>query len=594
MRNLVLYSFTFLFLVICVPRASAQQTFFPSSVPLFFRSPYVYAYIRTGNQDVHSNVWPRLSSYVPSLGWTGLIKVDNGTTYLWQGDTGSVAGTNDTVLKYSTVTPTRTIFTIQAGPLELNITYLSPIEPDDFVKQSIPFAYLAFEARSTDGSPHHMQVYTGITGEWLNWDHSQNHTWATTPTANGSQIHSFGYSTPQEFAENNGLASWGTPYYATRRGTGVTYRIGITQPGPTLFVNQGVLDNSVDPGAPRRIDGDGDGAWTSLTFAHDLGTIESTSSPIVWAFGHTFDSDNTSAIQYQDLSGNPPQRRSLYYVTQYSDDHTLIDDFLNDFPAALERAIQFDANLTNAATSTIPGTEYSDLIALATRQAVGFTSLTIGKGSDGLWNKSDVMMFWRDVDNGTPEQANPPDGLYSSFPMFLHLNPSLGAPLLEPLLRFQNSPAYTKSTPYAAANIGRSRPNMTANNSYHNQGSEPRATGDTSLVGQYYQLLKSWADYLLTPATTIFNNGQMSADGLAIANQTNLAIKGIIAIKAMSMIANLTGNTADATTYSVTNLEAFTLSGSLMHWRTTDTCCSRTAPTARPSLMDTTSLRTFG
>ncbi|KAI0309755.1 hypothetical protein OF83DRAFT_1071555 [Amylostereum chailletii] len=597
--NIVIHGFAYLSLLICVhfPFCRAQQTFFPSSVPLFFRTPYVYAYIPTTSGTIHSHEWPRITGPVSALGWTGLIKVDNGTTYLWSGNTGTMPGTNDTAVKYFTVTPTRTIFTIEAGPLELNITYLSPIEPDDFVKQSIPFAYLTFEARSTDGSPHHMQVYTGITGgespssllhkslndqietEWLSWDHSQNQTWATTPTTNGSQIHSYGYATPQEFNELQGMASWGTPYYATRQGTGVTYRIGLTEPNPALFIAQGFLDNSVDPGAPRTILSARSPRpqWTSLTFAHDLGIIESTSAPVVWAFGHTFDSDNTSAIQYQDLSGNPPQRRSLYYVTEYSDDHTLIDDFLNDFPAALERAIKLDANLTNAAASTIPGTEYSDLVALATRQALGFTSLTIAKGSDVRFAFSLRMRF---AQNQILSQVNPPDGLYSSFPMYLYLNPSFGAPLLEPLLRFQASPAYTKSIPYAAANIGTSWPNMTASNSSHHQGVErksapcsanmiilsyaqARAAGDTSLVDRYYHLLRSWTDYLVnttlfTPSTIAISAIQVSADGLNIANQTNLAIKGIIAIKAMSMIASLTGKTADATAYSEKSRDIFT------------------------------------
>ena len=35
-----------------------------------------------------------------------------------------------------------------------------------------------------------------------------------------------------------------------------------------------------------------------------------------------------------------------------------------------------------------------------------------------------------------------------------------------------------------------------------------------------------------------------------ISNQTNLALKGIIGIQAMSVIANLTGNNADAANYS--------------------------------------------
>ncbi|KAI0312205.1 hypothetical protein OF83DRAFT_1067589 [Amylostereum chailletii] len=586
--NIGIYDFAYLYLLICVyfPFGRAQQTFFPSTVPLFFRSPYLYSYLTTAHGTTHSHRWPRITG--ASLGWTGLVKVDNGTTYLWSGSTYTVAGTNDTVVKYFTVTPTRTIFTIQAGPLELNITYLSPIEPDDFVKQSIPFSYLAFEARSTDGSPHHMQVYTGVTGgessslfqkcltdhsktEWLSSDHTQNLTWATTPTTNGSQIHSFSYSTPQEFHEGDGLASWGTLYYATRQLCFVTHVLHLAS--DILTGNGGDLSHRSYRTQPRAFHR----SRTSLTFAHDLGTIESTSSPIAWAFGHTFDSDNTSAIQYQDLSGNPPQRRSLYYVTQYSDDYTLIDDFLNDFPAALDRAIKLDANLTNAAASTIPGTEYSNLIALAARQVMGFTSLTVSKGSDGSWNESDVMMFWRDVDNGTPEasrQANPPDGLYASFPMFLYLNPSFGAPLLEPLLRFQDSPAYTQSNPYAAANLATERtfpPSHTyiysirclrcteSANMIILSYAQARAAGDTSLIGSLqYELLKTWADYLLTPKITVFNNGQTSADGLSIANQTNLAIKGIIAIKAMSMIATLTGNTADATTYSNKSQDLYT------------------------------------
>ena len=46
---------------------------------------------------------------------------------------------------------------------------------------------------------------------------------------------------------------------------------------------------------------------------------------------------------------------------------------------------------------------------------------------------------------------------------------------------------------------------------------------------------------------------QLSTDDFAgtLANQTNLAIKGIVGIKAMSEIAKLTGDTAKADNYSV-------------------------------------------
>ena len=42
-----------------------------------------------------------------------------------------------------------------------------------------------------------------------------------------------------------------------------------------------------------------------------------------------------------------------------------------------------------------------------------------------------------------------------------------------------------------------------------------------------------------------------SADGLTVSNQTNLAIKGIIAIKAMSKMSSVVKQTSDANKYSV-------------------------------------------
>ena len=49
-------------------------------------------------------------------------------------------------------------------------------------------------------------------------------------------------------------------------------------------------------------------------------------------------------------------------------------------------------------------------------------------------------------------RVNPVEVLYSAFPAFMYIDPSLGAPLLEPLLRLQASPNYTIS--FAAADLG--------------------------------------------------------------------------------------------------------------------------------------------
>lgn len=51
----------------------------------------------------------------------------DGTAYEWLGDE-SESNLNLTKLVALTITPTRTIYTMQAGPMGLNITFLTPIE----------------------------------------------------------------------------------------------------------------------------------------------------------------------------------------------------------------------------------------------------------------------------------------------------------------------------------------------------------------------------------------------------------------------------------------------------------------------------------
>jgi hypothetical protein len=64
-----------------------------------------------------------------------------------------------------------------------------------------------------------------------------------------------------------------------------------------------------------------------------------------------------------------------------------------------------------------------------------------------------------------------------------------------------------------------------------------------------YKLWKQWTGYLVREA--LIPSNQLSTDDFAgwLANQTNLALKGIIGIRAMSEIAELVGKTEDAKYY---------------------------------------------
>lgn len=73
---------------------------------------------------------------------------------------------------------------------------------------------------------------------------------------------------------------------------------------------------------------------------------------------------------------------------------------------------------------------------------------------------------------------------------------------------------------------------------------------DKAYLTQHYTILKQWTQYLIEEA--LIPADQISTDDFAgsLANQTNLALKGIIGIEAMSVIANMTGNTADGANYT--------------------------------------------
>lgn len=94
-----------------------------------------------------------------TLGWTGLIRVDN-ETYTWMGAPENISLADQTAFEY---TATKSIFTIQAADkVAMKVTFLSPLTPKDLKRQSLVFSYMKVEINSMDGKAHDVQIYTDI------------------------------------------------------------------------------------------------------------------------------------------------------------------------------------------------------------------------------------------------------------------------------------------------------------------------------------------------------------------------------------------------------------------------------------------------
>jgi hypothetical protein len=95
------------------------------------------------------------------LGWTGLVSVD-GSTYIWMGSPDSLNAQNVDQLSYN-YTSTSSIYVLSVDDkIQLTATFLSPITPDDFKRQSLVFSYMNVEVVSLDGNTHDVQLYTDI------------------------------------------------------------------------------------------------------------------------------------------------------------------------------------------------------------------------------------------------------------------------------------------------------------------------------------------------------------------------------------------------------------------------------------------------
>jgi hypothetical protein len=78
-----------------------------------------------------------------------------------------------------------------------------------------------------------------------------------------------------------------------------------------------------------------------------------------------------------------------------SDTKVQIIDFLNDFRNASSRAQLLDNKIMQSANSVSDG--LGDLVSLAIAQVYGSMQLTVGTDAHGNLNKSDVMMFMKNI-----------------------------------------------------------------------------------------------------------------------------------------------------------------------------------------------------
>ncbi|PNY24276.1 Uncharacterized protein TCAP_05787 [Tolypocladium capitatum] len=520
-------------------QAEAVSTFRPArppAAPLAVRSPYLNVWLNGDAQPSGylPGQWPKF--WTESIqGWQGFVMVD-GQPFNWMGGAPGAPNVDQVSLEY---TSTKTTFVMNvAGKVQMSIQFLSPVYYNDLRRQSVTSSYLDVSVKSLDGGSHSVQVYCDVSAEWASGDNNAIIQWQTNSTA-GVRYHKFFRQNQQPMSEINQIASWGNWYWATGDGLpGVSYQIGADADVRGQFLSKGSLTGNIDTGFRAVSD-----RWPVFALSRDLGSVGAVASSTLFTIGFTQD----QAITYLGQPDAAAPVPSLW--SQWFQEPDLVTFFYNDYDYATDYSDNLD-NRVAADSLAAGGQDYLTLTSLAVRQVFGALTYTN--------TTAQPAVFLKEISSNSDVQTV--DVMFPALPIMLYLNPYLIKWLVEPLLvnsRFhypRTSAQHDLGTyPVATGHpdgLDEAMPLEECGNLVIMMLAYYQKTNDQQFLTDNWDLLEKWAGYLIQEAKV--PSLQLSTDDFAghLANQTNLAIKGIIALEALSHIAALTGHQDEQANYT--------------------------------------------
>jgi len=515
----------------------------PPAVPLVTSDPYF-------------SIWSmadRLNTD-PTRHWTGkpqpltsLARID-GSVFRLMGAPERNDKTPALEQRSLTVAPTQTTYAFEGSGVAITMIFTSPLLPHDLDILARPITYISWNARSIDGKSHRVQVYfDASTDLTVNTPADQPVAWSRLK-ANGQSVLRAGSR------EQPVLAKSGDDL---RIDWGYLYVVGLD----TEDVKQAANDRAI-----TRADFAAAGALTSedsfadhnprtrynpirnpvLASSIDLGTVTPTTSAsryVMLAY------DDLFSLEYFNRRVRPYWRRKGMEIAE------MLQTSILNYNSIVAKCAEFDRQLMDDLTRA-GGPEYAAIAALSYRQAIAAHKLAVD--ADG------TLLFFS-KENFSNGSINTVDVFYPSAPLFLLMNPKLLRGSVEPIVQYASMSRWP--WPYAPHDLGtyplangqtygggeRTEQNQMPVEESGNMliliGALAKADGQLDLANKYWPMLTKWAEFLRDKGLDPEN--QLCTDDFAghLARNANLSLKAIEGLGAYSMLAGMTGRTAEAKTY---------------------------------------------
>lgn len=441
------------------------------------------------------------------------------------------------VQKSVALSATQTHYEFACGPVDLKLNFVSPLLTDRLEILSRPVNYVNYTVFSTDGAKHDVQIYFEATPEWAVHNILQEVTLEKTQTDGLTCLKTGTVQQPVlEKKGDNVRIDWGYFYLCGKTSASRSYALGGYQETKEQFVQNGKLAQEGTDKMTAKMNE----AMPVLACTEAMGTVAAkpVSGTVMLAYDDLYSiqyfGDNLMAWWKED--GKVTMADALKSASSDRDD-------------IVKKCNEFDSQLWVEAVQA-GGQTYAELCVAAYRQSIAAHKL--------LKDKQGNIIFLS-KENFSNGSIGTVDVTYPSAPLFLCYNPDLLKGMMNPIFYYSESGKWAK--PFAAHDVGTypkangqtygaDMPVEECGNMLILTGAITHKEGNANYAKQHWDVLTTWADYLLQNGLDPEN--QLCTDDFAghFAHNTNLSVKAIMGVACYGQLAQILGKTEIAQTYT--------------------------------------------
>ncbi|MGM9705219.1 MAG: glutaminase domain-containing protein [Prevotella sp.] len=427
------------------------------------------------------------------------------------------------------VLATNTYYTFECGPVMLDVVFTAPMLMDDLDLLSTPINYVSYQVRSNDGADHNVQFYLATSPE-LTVNQTSQPTISRRTTQNGTPYLYTG-TVEQPVLKKAGdliCIDWGYLYMP-----GFNGELSLAS---TLTVEHEFASTGKLPTTQRVVTSHNASDMPALAYMHDFGTVKEGSSFTMLGYNETYD------ITYMG------RNYKGYWARNGKTIFSAFQEMYDNYADIMARCRRMDQQIYDDGLAA-GNKKYAELLSASYRQVIA---------AHKLFEDKDGHLLYFSKENNSNGCVNTVDLTYPSAPLFLLYNPELQKGMMTSIFEYSYTGRWTK--PFAAHDIGTypiangqvyggDMPLEESGNMITLAAMICRLENSTSYVDKYWDIIKTWTDYLV-------ENGQDPANQLCTddfaghwAHNANLSIKAIMGVAGFAEMARIKGDEATATQY---------------------------------------------